>query len=120
MTIGVPICHEWETCGEVLQRLSAENTQADAVVVLDGDGAACGWLSRTQLAAQGDATCVSEVMHEAIPTIPPDIPAEVAAQLMRDQGVEHFFLMHGWPGEARPAAIISLAALEQRLAAATD
>jgi hypothetical protein len=52
-------------------------------------------------------------MDERIPTVPPDIPAEAAAQIMRDQGVEHLFLMHAWPGEPRPSAVISLQAIEK-------
>ncbi len=108
MTIGVPICREGETCGAVAARL-----KEDVVVVLDEDGMACGWLTRERLGEQEAATPVGEVMDEDIPTVPPDIPVEAAAQLMNDRGVQHLFLMHDWPGEPRPSAVISLCAIER-------
>jgi CBS domain-containing protein len=108
MTIGVPICREGEACGAVTARL-----KEDVVVVLDGDGMACGWLTRERLEKQESATPVGEVMDEDIPTVPPDIPVEAAAQLMNDRGVQYLFLMHDWPGEPRPSAVISLEAIER-------
>jgi CBS domain-containing protein len=108
MTIGVPICRAGETCGAVAARL-----KEDVVVVLDEDGMACGWLTRERLEKQEAATPVEEVMDEDIPTVPPDIPVEAAAQLMSDRGVQYLFLMHNWPGEPRPSAAISLKAIEK-------
>ena len=110
MTIGVPVCHDTETCGVVLAQLTG-----DVVVALDEDGMACGWLTREQLTKAGGGQAVGEVMDEDIPTVPPDIPAEAAAQMMQDRGVNHLFLMHDWPGEPRPAAVISLETIERRL-----
>jgi CBS domain-containing protein len=110
MTIGVPVCRETETCAAVAARLSAE-----VVVALDEDGLACGWLTRERLLAHPPSP-VGEVMDEDIPTVPPDIPIEAAAQLMRNRGVAFLFLMHDWPGEPRPSAVISLTAIETRLA----
>ena len=114
MTIGVPICRDTETCGAVAARLEPEGERGEVVVALDEDGMACGWLTREQLVAEA-ARSVSEVMDEDIPIVPPDIPAEAAAQLMRDGGEDYLFLMHDWPGEPRPSAMISLRAIEQRL-----
>jgi CBS domain-containing protein len=122
MTIGVPICHEGETCGAVLARLESQTRGVSAkrtpgvcevVVVLDEDGMACGWLTRERLGEQEAAAPVGEVMDEDIPTVPPNIPVEAAARLMRDRGVEHLFLMHDWPGEPRPSAMISLRTIER-------
>jgi len=109
MTIGVPVCRDAETCGAVAARLTGE-----VVVALDEDGMACGWATRDQLMA-GCARPVDDVMDEDIPTVPADIPMEAAAQIMRDRGVAHLFLMHDWPGERRPSAVISLSAIEARL-----
>ncbi len=109
MTIGVPVCRDTETCGEVAARL-----KGDVVVALDEDGMACGWVTRERLAGAESTRTVSEVMDEDIPTVPPDIPVEAAAQLMRDQGVNYLFLMHDWPGEPRPSAVISLKSIEER------
>ena len=45
-----------------------------------------------------------QVMHEGVPQIPPDIPLTVAAQMMLDQHVRAFFLMHNAAGVTYPAA----------------
>ena len=114
MTIGVPVCRDDETCGAVRARL--EKHPVPVVVALDEDGMACGWLTLARLAEAAPAEQVGAVMEEDIPTVPPDIPAAAAAQLMRDQGVDYLFLMHSWPGEPRPSAVISRQAIERRLA----
>src|SRR5574337_767020 len=100
MTIGVPVCRDTERCGAVKARLEQPGSSGEVVVVLDGDGMACGWLRRDALEADSTRE-VGEVMDENIPTVPPDIPVEAAAQIMRDRGVEFLFLMHDWPGEPR-------------------
>lgn len=123
MTIGVPVCREREACGAVAARLAATPPGVDALVALDDYGVACGWLTRAALlaqVAQDPARPVGELMDEDIPTVLPDIPAEAAALLMRDRGVEHAFLMHDWPGEARPSAVISRSAIARRLALAGE
>lgn len=120
MTIGVPVCRDTETCGAVAARLndltpgvSKTPGVSDVAVVLDEDGMACGWLTRERLNRESAARPVGEVMDEDIPIVPPDIPAEAAAQLMRDRGVDYLFLMHDWPGEPRPSAVISLKAIAE-------
>jgi CBS domain-containing protein len=114
MTIGVPVCRDSELCGDVEARLRQQYAQTEVVGVLDEDGSACGWLSREQLLVHA-ARPVGEVMNEEIPEVPPDIPAEAAARIMRDRGVAYVFLMHNWPGERRPSAVVSLRAIEQRI-----
>jgi CBS domain-containing protein len=109
MTIGVPVCRDTERCAAVAARLAGE-----VVVVLDEDGMACGWATRLRLLAHPDSP-VGEVMDEDIPTVSPTLPAEAAAQRMRDRGVEFLFLMHDWPGEPRPSAVIARSTIEQRL-----
>jgi hypothetical protein len=116
MTIGVPVCRDAETCGAVAARLQAQGSRAEVVVVLDEDGMACGWLTRACLEAAEPARPAGEAMQEEIPTVGPEIPAAAAAQLMRDRGVGYLFLMHDWPGEPRPSAFVSLAAVESYLA----
>jgi CBS domain-containing protein len=111
MTIGVPVCREMETCAAVAARLAGE-----VVVVLDADGMVCGWLTAAALTTASPEQLIGEVMEEDIPTVSPTLPAEAAAQLMRERGVEFLFLMHNWPGEPRPSAVISLKTVEERLA----
>ena len=119
MTIGVPVCRDDETCGAVAARLQAQASPTEAVVALDEDGMACGWLTRARLEAAEPARPVGEALDEDIPTVGPEMPAAAAAQLMRDRGVEYLFLMHDWPGEPRPSAFVSLAAIERCLAGET-
>jgi CBS domain-containing protein len=111
MTIGVPICRDTATCVEAAARLAP----ALVVVALDASGRACGWATRDELAKQPATCTVAEVMNEDIPTVLPEIPAEAAALLMRDRGLAYAFLMHSWPGEARPSAYVSRETIEQRL-----
>lgn len=115
MTIGVPVCRDSETCAAVAARLAQQAGAQEVVVVLDDDGSACGWLTHAQLAAQDLERPVGEVMDEEIPTAPPEMPAAAAAQLMHERGVAHLFLMHAWPGEPRPSAVVSLRDIEARL-----
>ncbi len=119
MTIGVPVCRDSETCGAVAARMGRETSPiagtGQVCVALDEDGMACGWATRAALQTAAPLSLVGAIMDEDIPTVPPDIPAEAAAQLMRDRGVDYLFLMHDWPGEPRPSAVISLAAIERRL-----
>ena len=119
MTIGVPVCRDTETCGAVSVRLAHQPglAEAPAIVVLDEDGMACGWTTSAALRASPVDVPIGTLMDEDIPTVPPDIPAAVAAQMMRDRGVKHLFLMHDWPGEPRPSAVVSLEVVEKRLAA---
>jgi hypothetical protein len=113
MTVGVPVCREAEACGAVRARLQAQS--AEVVVALDDDGIACGWVDLARLAAANPSQPVSAVMDEDIPEIPPDIPALAAAQILRDRGARFLFLMHNWPGEPRPSAVVSLQAIEKRI-----
>jgi len=114
MTIGVPVCRDDETCGAVRARLAPQ--PVPVVVALDEDGIACGWQTLDRLVQAAADERVGAVMEEVIPTVPPDIPAAAAALLMRDRGVDYLFLMHDWPGELRPSAVISRQAIERRLA----
>jgi len=118
MTIGVPVCRDDETCGVVAARLASH--PVPVVVALDEDGIACGWQTLARLAQAASDERVGAVMEEEIPTVPPDIPAAAAALLMRDRGVDYLFLMHDWPGELRPSAVISRQAVERRLAENLD
>ena len=111
MTIGVPVCRDTEPAGAVAARLAS---QLPVVVVLDDDGMACGWATRQGL-LDNAFRLVGDVMDEDVPTVGPEIPAEVAAQIMRDKGVEYLFLMHDWPGEPRPSAVIARRTIEERL-----
>lgn len=109
MTVGVLTCPPQATVTEIARLLLDHDL--DAVIVLD-DGKALGVVGQDELVAafsRQDAKSLTaiEVMREGVPQIPPEIPLTAAAQIMRDQGVRTFFLMHHAAGIEYPAAAIS-------------
>ena len=63
-------------------------------------------------AAVGAQHLVAAAVHERPGAA---LDAQAAAQLLRDRGVAYAFLMHDWPGEPRPSAMIALKTLEAYL-----
>ncbi len=110
MTIGVPVCRDSEACGAVAARLTPA---LPVVVALDEDGMACGWATRAHL-LENVFRLVGDVLDEEIPTIGPEATLAEAAEVMRQRGVDYLFLMHSWPGEPRPSAVISRRAVEEQ------
>ena len=110
MTVGVATCPSETSVGDVARLLLEKNLEA--VVVLDDEGHAAGIVGRDELVrayAHGpvETLTAEQIMREGVPQIPPDIPLAVAAQMMVDQGVRVFFLMHHAGGIEYPAAVIS-------------
>ncbi len=109
MTVGVVTCNPQTTVPELAQMLLDHDL--DEVIVLD-EGKALGVVGQDELVAafsrneNNDLTAL-EVMREGVAQVPPEIPLTAAAQLMRDQGVRTFFLMHHAAGIEYPAAAIS-------------
>lgn len=110
-----------------LARLMLEKN-LDAVIVLDReDGHAVGVVSQDELVQayakmnwDGSATAVptaADVMREGFPEIPPTIPLAAAAQMMRDQKIRTFFLMHHAGGVVYPAASLSYNHILRHMAA---
>lgn len=124
MTVGVPTCPP-DTPIVNLTRLMLEKN-FEAVVVLDGEeGHALGVVSQTELVKayqreDAHSLTAENIMHEGVPEVPPDIPLEVAAQMMLDQNVRAFFLMHHAGGIVYPAAMITYRHLLRHLAAQSD
>jgi len=110
MTVGVLTCGT-ETPIRIIAQALIEK-ELEAVVVLDQEGHALGFVSQVELVqayALGnyDSLVAHEIMRDGIPQIPPDIPLAAAAQLMQDQGLRVFFLMHHAGGIEYPAASIT-------------
>jgi CBS domain-containing protein len=121
MTVGVATCSP-ETPVVEVARLILENG-LEEVVVLD-DGNALGVVGQDDLVrayAIGHSdlrsTPARDIMREGVPQVPPDIPLEAAAQIMRDQGVRALFLMHHAGGIEYPAATITYRHLLRHLVA---
>ncbi|MGW8226550.1 MAG: CBS domain-containing protein [Anaerolineales bacterium] len=109
MTVGVVTCNPQTTVPEIAQLLL--DNDLDEVIVLD-QGKALGVVGQDELIAafsrdEYRQVEAHQVMREDIPQVPPEIPLAAAAQLLRDQGVRTFFLMHHAAGVEYPAAAIS-------------
>lgn len=123
MTVGVQTCPPETPVADVARLLLDKNLEA--LVVLDDEGYAAGVIGQDELArayarSSLDGLVAEDVMREGVPQVPPDIPLTAAAQLMADQGVRTFFLMHNAGGIIYPAAFISYRHLLRHLAARTD
>ena len=124
MTVGVPTCPPQTPIVDLVRLMLEKNWEA--VVVLDGEeGHALGVVSQDELVRayeREDARTLTaeQIMHESVPQIPPDIPLTVAAQMMLDQKVRAFFLMHHAGGVVYPAAMITYRHILRHLAAQSN
>ena len=110
MTVGVVTCAAQTPIKVIVQAIIAKDREA--VVVLDKEGHAIGLVGQEELVqayshGNYENLTAQEIMTDGIPQIPPDIPIAAAAQLMQDQGLRVFFLMHHAGGIEYPAAIIT-------------
>jgi CBS domain-containing protein len=124
MTVGVPTCPPTTPLVDLTRMMLEKNWEA--VVVLDGDeGHAIGVVSQDEIVKayereEARTLTAEQVMHEGVPTIPPDILLTVAAQMMLDQHVRAFFLMHNAGGIIYPAAYITYRHILLHLAAQSN
>ncbi len=124
MTVGVPTCPPHTPVVDLVRLMLEKNWEA--VVVLDGEeGHALGVVGQDEIvkAYQRDdvrTLTAEQIMHEGVPQIPPDILLTVAAQMMIDQHVRAFFLMHNAGGITYPAAYITYRHILRHLAAQSD
>jgi len=124
MTVGVPTCPPHTPIVDLTRLMLEKNWEA--VIVLDGEeGHALGVVSQDELVKAYEredarSLLVEDVMRESVPQIPPDIPLTVAAQMMLDQHVRAFFLMHNAAGVTYPAAMITYQHILRHLAAQSD
>ena len=121
MRIGVPTCKLEDT----LERVAALmiDQAASALVVLDEDADTRGWINEARLAAAylrvaqaPNSLTAADIMDEAVPEVPSDIPLTAAAQLMADMRVDHIFFLHHAGGRSWPASVLSLRDLLRALA----
>ncbi len=124
MTVGVPTCPPTTPVVELVRLMLEKNWEA--VVVLDGEeGHAIGVVGQDELVRAYEREDVrsltaEQIMHEGVPTIPPDVLLTAAAQMMLDQHVRAFFLMHNAGGIIYPAAYITYRHVLRHLAAQND
>ncbi len=124
MTVGVPTCPPHTPIVDLVRLMLEKDWEA--VVVLDGEeGHALGVVSQDELVKayereEARTLTAEQVMREGVPQIPPDIPLAAAAQMMLDQNVRAFFLMHHAGGVVYPAAMITYRHILRHLAARSD
>ena len=120
MRIGVPTCKVEDTIVPLAQQMLDQGWTA--VVVMDDDGDARGWINERMLAVaytHGDRVnhlTAADVMDEDVPEAPADIPLSATVQLMADLGVDHLFFMHNAGGKTWPASILNLRDVVKALA----
>jgi len=124
MRIGVPTCKP----GQPIDRLAAQMVEHGwtAVVVLDDEGDARGWINERMMAqgyvrqvalsAGGSPLTAADIMEEHVPQAGADLPLAAIVQLMGDLGVDHMFFMHHAGGRSWPASMLSLRDLVKALA----
>ena len=120
MTVGVATCPPQTPLAELARLLLRRDLEG--VVVLDGQGHAVGVVTREEAVRgyahpQADRLTAERIMRVDIPEVPPDIPLEAAAHLLRDQGTRVAFLMHNDQGISWPSAMISYTHFLRHLAA---
>jgi CBS domain-containing protein len=120
MTIGVASCPPNLPVAE-LARLLLDNN-LEAVIVLNEAGHGVGFVSQDDLVriyARDDRLSLTaeDVMDPDVPQVPPEIPLEAAAQIMRDRGVRVLFLTHHADGRIFPAGVITYQHYLRHLAA---
>jgi CBS domain-containing protein len=110
MTVGVVTCGTKTPVTTIAEAILEKDTEA--VVVLDDEGHALGVAGKDELIkvyGRGDYhdLVAEDILEDGVPQFPPDIPLSAAAQLMLDQNIRVFFLMHHAGGIEYPAAVIT-------------
>lgn len=114
MRIGVPTCKITDSVLDVACLMLDHGWTA--VVVMDEEADARGWLNDRMLAVAyakyagvlPAGITVGQVMDEDVPEAPADIPLSATVQLMADYGVDHLFFMHHAGGKSWPASVLNL------------
>jgi predicted transcriptional regulator len=122
MTVGVETCAPGTPIIEIARAMLDRGFEE--IVVLE-EGNAAGVVGQDDIIyafTREDFRSLKaeDVMRENVPQIPPDVPISVAAQMMHDQGVRVFWLMHHAGGIEYPAASISYKHLLRYLIANSD
>ncbi len=120
MTVGVPTCKRDTRITDIARYLLEHNLEG--MCVLDDEGNGIGVVGIEELIAAYSREDVSaltaeQVMREGMPTVLPDIPVSLAAQLMRDQRTRIVFLTHNAAGIIYPAAYLTYRHILRHLAA---
>ncbi len=120
MRIGVPTCKLGDAITDLARQMIDQGWTA--VVVMDDDGDARGWINERSLAVayshgeRRDDLTAADIMDEDVPEAPVDIPLAATVQIMADMGVDHLFFMHNAGGKSWPASVLNLRDIVKALA----
>lgn len=124
MRLGVPTCKIADPIIPLAQQMIEQGWTA--VVVMDDDGDARGWINERMLAVAyvrmmrnaevSEIATAADIMDEDVPDAPADIPLAASLQLMADRGVDHLFFMHNAGGKSWPASVLNLHDIVKALA----
>jgi predicted transcriptional regulator len=120
MRIGAPTCKVEDRVVPLAQQMIDQGWTA--VVVMDDDGDARGWINERMLAVaytrgeRANEMTAAQIMDEDVPEAPADIPLSATVQLMADMGVDHLFFMHNAGGKSWPASVLNLRDVVKALA----
>lgn len=121
MTVGVVTCSMSDSLADIVRAML--DKALEAVVVLDPHGHAVGVVTQDDVLRvynheKAGSLTAEAVMRDEVPTIPPDIPIQAAAQIMQDRGVRVLFSMHHAEGISYPAATLTYRHLLRHLSTA--
>jgi predicted transcriptional regulator len=120
MRIGVPTCKVTDPIVPLAQQMIDQGWTA--VVVMDDDGDARGWINERMLAvaysrsSRVDELTAADIMDEDVPEAPADIPLSATVQIMADMATDHLFFMHNAGGKSWPASVLNLRDVVKALA----
>jgi CBS domain-containing protein len=121
MQIGVTTCPGSTSIAELAEIMVSRDLFS--VVILDPeDGNAVGVVDQSDLVHafsldHYEDLTAEQIMQETIPQIPADIPVKTAIQMMLDNHLHTFYLMHHSGGISYPAAYFSYKNVLRLLAA---
>jgi CBS domain-containing protein len=123
MSVGVPTCKRDSLVPDIARFLLEKDVEA--MCVLDEEGHALGVVGYDELikAYGGEDTAsltAEDVMCERIPELKAELPLNVAAQMMQDQGIRIAYMMHNSAGITYPAAFFSYHHILRHLAAKNE
>ena len=124
MHIGVVTCQPNTSIDEIARTML--KSEIDSLIVQDPiDGNSLGLISQTDLVKayaleKTEIVTAIHLMKEEIPQILPEIPLITAAQMMLDNNIRTYYLMHHSGGIIYPAAYISYVILLRFLSAKED
>ena len=127
MRIGVPTCKVDDPIVPLAQQMIEQGWTA--IVVMDDDGDARGWINEHMMAVAyvrvaqtfevfetSKVLTAQDIMDEDVPEGPADIPLAATVQFMADMGVDHLFYMHNAGGKTWPASVLNLRDVVKALA----